>query len=70
MLNDIDPIKSAVAAIFSAAFGTITEHINLSFLGFLTVDDILQRLAWTFAILAAAVSIVNGTKNWVKRKKK
>lgn len=32
-----------------------------------TIDIALQRLAWTIAVAAGFVAIVNGTKTWFKK---
>lgn len=71
MIANIEPLRAAVVSILSATFGTINKlclsaGISTSFLD---VDVALQRLAWTVAILAGVVAIVNGVKNWFKRKK-
>lgn len=71
MISQIDPSRSAVASLLSAIIGTASEYVNFSMLtiGWISVDDALQRLAWTVAILAGLVAIVNGTRNWFKKVK-
>lgn len=73
MISNIDPAKSAIASILSAIIGSISKYLTSvevpTFIGMITVDTALQRLAWTIAILAGAVAVVNGTKNWFKNNK-
>ena len=54
--------KSAVLSITSALTGTL-----FSSLANIGVDTGLQRLAWTVAILAGIVSIVNGIRSICKK---
>ena len=71
MLSQIDPAKSAIASLLSATIGTISNYCSVPIIiGFITVDIALQRLAWTIAVIAGAVAIVNGTRTWFKKVKK
>ena len=75
MIFNIDPVKSAIASILSAAVGTFSEKIalkcallNLTFP--VPVDIAIQRLAWTVAILAGIISAWNGLMTARERYKK
>ena len=70
MIENIDPAKSAVAALLSAGAGTWYNYCN-SYLLVFSLDHAntaFQHAAWTVAILAGLVSIINGVKTWVKKK--
>lgn len=71
MLTNINETKAAVTSILSAALGTWYNYCSIYFASFTLVqaNTAFQHAAWTVAILAGIVSIVNGVKNW-KRKKK
>jgi hypothetical protein len=72
MIHDIDPMKSAVTSIVSASFGTFTNYCAaVSPIGFISLqaaNTFFQHLAWTVAILAGLVSIINGVRTWKKKK--
>ena len=75
MINEIDPMKSAVTSILSAGFGTFTKYCTafapLSFISLQTANTFFQHLAWTVAICAGIVSVINGVRQWkFKRKSK
>ena len=71
MFSNIDPAKSAITSVLSAAIGTVSNYCSVpTIIGFITVDVALQRLAWTIAVLAGGVAIVNGTRTWFKKVKK
>lgn len=55
MILDIDPIKSAIASIGSAVVGSVAADITL-----VDANTAFQHAAWTVAILAGIVSIING----------
>lgn len=74
MIHEIDPLKSAVTSIASAAFGTFTNYCSTSFafgwISLQTANTFFQHAAWTVAILAGIVSIVNGIKGWFRNRNK
>jgi len=55
MLLNIDPIKSGITSICSAFTGTYFSMITLS-----EANTAFQHAAWTIAIFAVLVSIING----------
>ena len=68
MIFEIDPAKSAVASIVSALTGTAMANITL-----VDTNTAFQHAAWTVAIIAGIVSIVNGIikiVEYFKRNKK
>jgi len=74
MIANIDPLKSAVTSIVSATFGTFSNFSYVVFapLGFISLNaanTAFQHAAWTVAILAGIVSIVNGIRQWTTKKK-
>lgn len=65
MIFQIDPIKSAGTALISAAAGSFSNYITVpAYFIIENVNTAFQHAAWTVAILAGIVSIVNGVKNW------
>lgn len=66
MIFNIDPMKSAVTSVVSAFAGTTFGYINLIFanITLTAANTAFQHLAWTTAILAGIVSIVNGVRKW------
>jgi hypothetical protein len=75
---ELNNLKSGIAAVISfisAGFGTLLECIpgNYYFFPLMievgTVDVLLQRGAWTIAIIAGVVSVCNVIRNWFKKKK-
>lgn len=70
MIANIDPAKSAIASILSAVAGTWYNYWSF-YLAAFTLDKVntaFQHLAWTIAILAGIVSIINGISHWKKKK--
>ena len=69
MILDIDPAKSAIASIVSAITGTMMADLTL-----INANTAFQHAAWTVAILAGIVSIINGVIKicdwWRNRHKK
>ena len=64
MLDNINPIKSAITSLVTVAVGTFS---NLNFVfpfSLEIVNTVFQQVAWFVAITAGIVSIVNGTKAW------
>lgn len=55
MILEIDPAKSAIASILSAMTGTIMADITIT-----AANTAFQHAAWTVAIIAGIVSIING----------
>lgn len=78
MIANIDPLKSAFVSIGGAMVGTFSEKITLisakitsvNFIWPLPVDTILERLAWTVAILAGGISAWNGLMTAIAHYKK
>jgi len=69
-MTDVDPIKSAVASIAAALTGSMSNFISNIMGATNDVDTALQRLAWTVAIIAGFVSIINSIRKWCKKDKK
>ena len=55
MILEIDPAKSAIASIVSAITGTVMAEVTLT-----ATNTAFQHAAWTVAIIAGLVSIING----------
>jgi len=68
MIDEISSIKSALVSITGAITGTAISQINYLLDNGLTIDSVLQRGAWTIAMLAGIVAIVNGVRKWKKPK--
>jgi hypothetical protein len=74
MINEIDPLKSAITSLVSATFGTFTNYCAVVFapLGFISLNSAntaFQHAAWTVAILAGIVSVINGVRQWHFKKR-
>lgn len=71
MIANIDPAKSAIASIVSAVAGTWYNYCTAYFsaITLAGANTAFQHAAWTVAILAGIVSIINGVRQW-KRKTK
>jgi hypothetical protein len=74
MINEIDPLKSAITSIVSAGFGTFTNYCAVFFapFGFISIasaNTAFQHAAWTVAILAGIVSVINGVRQWKTKPK-
>lgn len=72
-MTDIEPTRAALTSIFSAAAGTWYNYTGVYFasISLSAANTAFQHAAWTVAILAGIVSIVNGIKQWhLKRKLK
>lgn len=73
---DIDKLKTTIAALISLCsyyVGAFIGKINLMLpSGFCqdTFDRILQEVAWIIAIMAGAISVINGVLSWFKKKQK
>lgn len=63
-MQNIDPVKSLITAISSAATGTLLNAFPLALVTVAQVGIILQYGAWIIAILAGLVSIINGVRKW------
>lgn len=71
MILNIDPLKSAAASIGSAAAGSFTKYYCFAPIGFFsleTANTFFQHAAWSVAIIAGIVSIINGVRTWKKKK--
>lgn len=72
MIQNIDPLKSALTSLTSAGIGTMTKYLAFIPTSFMTLDranTCFQHAAWTIAILAGIVSIVNGVRQWHFKRK-
>lgn len=67
-MQNIDPVKSLITAISSAATGTLLNTFPLALVTISQVGIILQYTAWLIAILAGMVSIINGIRKWFCKK--
>lgn len=69
MIANIDPAKSALASILSAVAGTWYNYCTVYFstITLAGANTAFQHAAWTVAILAGIVSVINGVRQW-KRK--
>jgi hypothetical protein len=68
MILEIDPAKSAITSIISAFTGTVVADLTLD-----TTNIAFQHAAWSVAIVAGLVSIVNGIIkiiDWAKKRNK
>lgn len=68
-MDSFGSTKAAIVSIISAIFGEIYHFLPLN----ITIESaniFFQHFAWTIAILAGIVSIVNGTKKWFCKDKK
>ncbi len=72
MIANIDPMKSAITSILSAVIGSWYNYLNYTILNFSlsSANTAFQHLAWTVAIIAGIVSIVNGMRTWKCKKTK
>ena len=69
---DLDKLKTTVAALISLssyAVGAWINRIN-AMLPFCqdTFDRVLQEVAWIVAIMAGAISVINGIISWFKKR--
>jgi hypothetical protein len=71
MIANIDPAKSAIASILSAVAGTWYNYctVYISSFTLAAANTAFQHAAWTVAILAGIVSIVNGCRQWKRENK-
>ena len=68
-MTNIEPTKAAITSIFSAAAGTWYNYNVFAVFTLNTVNTAFQHAAWTVAILAGIVSIINGVRSWKKKDK-
>jgi len=59
ILKNTPSIRAAIVSITSASTGSLLDLLKVN-----SVDQALQRAAWTIAILAGIVAICNGVKQW------
>jgi hypothetical protein len=66
MIANIDPLKSLCTSLVSLAAGSTSAYaqIHLFNLSLSTVNTGFQHCAWTVAIAAGIVSVVNGIRKW------
>ena len=64
MIANIDPFKSLCTSLVSLAAGSSSAyaHIHLFNLSLTTANTAFQHAAWTVAILAGIVSVINGIR--------
>lgn len=70
-MTDIEPTRAAITSIVSAAAGTWYSYTGYYLANFTlsAANTAFQHAAWTIAILAGLVSIINGVRQWkIKRK--
>jgi hypothetical protein len=71
---DLDKLKTTIAALISLssyAFGTWINKINMMLPGGFcqdTFDRVLQEVAWIIAIMAGAISVINGIISLFKKR--
>ncbi len=65
-------MKSAITSILSAVIGSWYNYLSYPILNFTlsSANTAFQHLAWTVAIIAGIVSIVNGMRTWKYKKTK
>jgi hypothetical protein len=66
MIANIDPLKSFVTSFISVTAGSSYNYCSVTLAGITlsTANTAFQHLAWTVAILAGIVSVVNGMRKW------
>jgi hypothetical protein len=66
MIANIDPLKSLCTSLVSLAAGSTSAYaqIHLFHLSLSTVNTGFQHAAWTVAILAGIVAVINGVRKW------
>jgi len=66
MIANIDPLKSFVASIISVTAGSSYNYCSATLAGISlsTANTAFQHLAWTVAIAAGIVSVINGVRKW------
>jgi len=71
MIANIDPVKSAITSLLSVIAGSSYNYCNitLAHLTLSTANTAFQHLAWTVAILAGIVSVINGIRQWKTKQK-
>jgi len=72
MIANIEDYKAAIMALASASVGTMYNFYPDYLLNFslAQANTAFQHLAWTVAILAGIVSIINGVRQWKFKKHK
>ena len=68
-LNNISEVRAAFASGIAAITGEASVLLSGTFVAtdLELVNTLFQHAAWTVAIFAGIVSIVNGTKKWFKK---
>ena len=73
MITNIDPMKSAITSIASAAAGSLSKYaafLQFGFISLETANTMFQHMAWLVAIVAGIVSIINGVRDWKLKRKR
>mgnify|MGYP006961791789 CR=1 FL=1 len=72
MIANIDPVKSAITSIFSAVIGSWYNYFGfcITSMSLSTANTAFQHAAWTVAITAGIVTIINGVRQWKHKPKK
>jgi hypothetical protein len=69
-MDNIEPTKAAITSIVSAGAGTWYNYKFFALFTLSTANTAFQHAAWTIAILAGIVSIINGVRQWHFKKKR
>ena len=71
MIANIDPVKSAITSITSVIAGSTYNYCNITLvnISLSAANTAFQHLAWTVAILAGIVSVINGVRQWITKQK-
>lgn len=69
-MNSFNGGKAAVTSIIAAMTGQITSDVSGIFhiASLEIINTAFQHTAWSVAIIAGLVSIVNGTRRWFKKR--
>lgn len=70
MIANIDPVKSAFMSLGSVIAGSTYNYWQntLANISLSSANTAFQHLAWTVAILAGIVTIINGVRQWKHKK--
>lgn len=68
-MADIEPHKAALTSLLSAGAGTWYNYNVFAVFTLSTANTAFQHAAWTIAILAGIVSIINGVRQWKTKRK-
>lgn len=65
-MNNIKPSTASLTSITAAITGQASDFFSLTDLEI--VNTLFQHAAWSIAIIAGLVSIINGTRKWFNKK--